>query len=363
MSSPSILCYVTGHGFGHLAQTAEVLISLARRWPESHFTVATSLPEGVTRQRIEAGMPAGRLRIVAEPTGADIGMKMFDAVTVNVAASQRAYARVLADWESHIATLRQHIASQQADLVLSNIAFLPLEAAQRAGIPAIAMGSLDWASIHARYCAELPGGQAVQNKLLDAYNRADAFIQLAPHLDMPHFAHRHAVAPVGRRGADKQWALRKALQCEDKQLGLVTMGGMAVPIPYDRWPRQDGLHWVISGEQPKRDDMSHAETLGFAFEDLLASVDFVVSKTGYGISVEAALNKTPILYLPRPDWPEEPRLLHWNQKHNRTGVIDRNRLNRGDLPPIYLMALRQPAPVPVAASGAEDASRIIASLV
>lgn len=363
MNSPSVLCYITGHGFGHLAQAAEVLIALARRWPTSRFTVATSLPESVVRRRIEAGIHADRLHVVAEPTGADIGMRMFDAVTVDVAASRQAYDEILANWETHIATLRRQIASLRADLVLSNIAFLPLEAAQRAGLPAIAFCSLDWASIHARYCAELPGDKVVQRKLIDAYNRADAFIQLTPHLDMPLFERRHSVAPVGRRGTHRRAALREATQCGDKLLGLVAMGGMPVSIPYAHWPRQAELHWIISGEQPQRDDMVRAETLGFAFEDLLASADFVVSKTGYGISVEAALNATPILYLPRPDWPEEPGLLHWNQKHNRTGVIDRDQLKRGDLPPAYLAALRQPAPAPLKASGAEDASRIIASLL
>ncbi len=363
MKSPTVLCYITGHGFGHLAQAAEILIALARRWPASHFTIATSLPGKIVHRRVEAGIRSDRLDVVAEPTGADIGMKMFDAVTVDVAASRRAYGEILANWETHIATLRRQIASLQADLVLSNIAFLPLEAAQRAGLPAVAFCSLDWASIHARYCVGPPDDMAVQHKLIDAYNRADAFIQLTPHLDMPHFNRRHSVAPVGRRGTPGQQALREALQCGEKALGLVAMGGMPVPIPYQRWPQQAELHWIISGEQPRRDDMVRAESLGIAFEDLLASVDFVVSKTGYGISIEAALNATPILYLPRSDWPEEPGLLRWNQKHNRTAVIDRDRLNLGDLPPAYLAALRQPAPVPVEAGGAEEASRIIASLL
>ena len=51
--------------------------------------------------------------------------------------------------------------------------------------------------------------------------------------------------------------------------------------------------------------------LPFSFIDLMASVDLVVTKTGYGMLVEAACNGVPLLFLARPDWPEWPWLEAW----------------------------------------------------
>ncbi len=355
-----ILLYLTGHGLGHLAQSAELLIELTRRWPDSRFVIVTSLAEEVTRRRIEPAIAAHRLRILAEPTGADFGMRMHDAVTVDVDASRAAHAQVLANWERHIATLQAQIRAIRPAIVLSNIAFLPIEAAHRLGVPTLAWCSLDWASIHARYCHGQPGDAAVQRRIEAAYGQADRFVQPRPHLASAPPGQRISVAPVGRRGQPRRAELAARLGRDAPRIGLVAMGGMPVPIPYAEWPRDDDLLWLVSGEQPPRADMCDADALGLRFEDLLASVDFVVSKTGYGISVEAALAATPLLYLPRPDWPEEPDLLQWNQRHNRVQVIDQKQLRSGALRAIAETALAMPAPpVPEARGASECAERVV----
>ena len=50
--------------------------------------------------------------------------------------------------------------------------------------------------------------------------------------------------------------------------------------------------------------------------DTIASCDAVLGKCGYGTVVECVVHQTPLLYIPRPDWPEEETLLSWLNAHN-----------------------------------------------
>ncbi len=94
------------------------------------------------------------------------------------------------------------------------------------------------------------------------------------------------------------------------------MGGMEFRLPVASWPQTPGINWLLPGEwNVQRDDARSFELAGLAFSDLLASVDAVVTKPGYGTFVEAACSGIPILYLERDDWPE--RLLRRMARHQR----------------------------------------------
>ena len=60
---------------------------------------------------------------------------------------------------------------QQArpDLVLANVAYLPLAAAHDAKIPAAALCSLNWADIYVHYCGKRPEAAAILAEMRTAY--------------------------------------------------------------------------------------------------------------------------------------------------------------------------------------------------
>jgi UDP-N-acetylglucosamine:LPS N-acetylglucosamine transferase len=55
----------------------------------------------------------------------------------------------------------------------------------------------------------------------------------------------------------------------------------------------------------------------FRYEDLLASVDVVVSMAGYATVAELGCSGIPAVLVDRPDWPEQPFLVEWLQTHGR----------------------------------------------
>jgi len=76
-------------------------------------------------------------------------------------------------------------------------------------------------------------------------------------------------------------------------------------------------------------DVSSYQDTGLSFTDLVASCDAVLGKCGYGTVTDRVANATPLMYVPRPDWPEEATLLDWLGAHGAALAVDPQRLENG----------------------------------
>jgi hypothetical protein len=94
---------------------------------------------------------------------------------------------------------------------------------------------------------------------------------------------------------------------------LVSTGGIPLDMPLASWPHCPGICWIFTGNIPthQRQDIFTPKELGMRFIDVVASVDAIITKPGYGTFTEAALHCCPVLYLKRPDWPEQQPLIDW----------------------------------------------------
>ena len=88
------------------------------------------------------------------------------------------------------------------------------------------------------------------------------------------------------------------------------------------------------------------------FADVLASVDAVVSKPGFGIVSECVVNRKPLLYVDRPDFPEARILVEAIRKYLKQQEIPPARLYRGELGDFLESLWDQPEPTMTMASGA-----------
>ncbi len=206
------------------------------------------------------------------------------------------------------------------DLLLANIPYRLLLAARLAGIPAVALGSLNWAAIHAAYCGGDADGAAIRAQMYSGYAAADRFLTPAPALPMPELDNVHAIGPIARVGEIRREEILARMQrSADTRLVLVALGGIDSPLPLANWPRLGNVVWLFDrAPAGDRDDFVDFTRLPLPFIDLLASSDAVLTKPGYGTYAEAVCNGTPILTLARPDWPETPHLIAWARTHGRT---------------------------------------------
>ncbi|HLP97037.1 MAG TPA: hypothetical protein VK149_01190 [Sideroxyarcus sp.] len=342
---PHLVVSISGHGFGHVAQTAPILNLLHQRMPELRLTVRSTVPTAHLRSRIRA--PFQHLQ-----SEGDIGMLMSSALDVCAAESCAAYRQFHADWDARVAAEANLLRELKADMVFSNVGYLPLAGAQRAGIPNAALCSLNWADIYRHYC----GDYAIAAQIRSCYANADAFLRATPGMPMSDLPNLLPVSPIAAVGNDRRDELNHHLQLSaEEKLVLVSLGGIASRLPMERWPRIAGVRWLVQRSwQVEHPDAVVLESLPLDFADLLASCDALLCKPGYGSFVEAPCSGTPVLYVGRPDWPESPALIEWLQRHGVCREVSRRQLEDGDIAAELAALFAAPQPAPPAAAGAGE---------
>jgi len=124
-----------------------------------------------------------------------------------------------------------------------------------------------------------------------------------------------------------------------QSLVLVAPGGVETRFELENWPVDQGIHWLVSEHwQVQHPNVSALEKTGLGVTDLVASCDAVLGKCGYGTVSECVVNATPLMYIPRPDWPEEQVLLQWLEAHNAAVPVEPTRLGCGELTDLVVRA-------------------------
>lgn len=348
-SAPHLFIDISSHGFGHLAITAPVINALGTLLPELRLTIRSLLPPAKLSQRIQ--LPFQRIA-----SATDFGYVMIDATHIDLPASAAAYRRAHADWPGRVAAEADFLQTLAPDLVLTNVSYLPLAAAARLGIPAFSLCSLNWADLFAHFFGHESWAPAIHVEMLAAYNNAEAFLRVTPGMTMPMLERLTGIAPIAAIGSRHDLGLGS-----DKAV-LVALGGIAHRLPVERWPRLPGIRWLVPADwHCQHPDAIALESFGLGFTDLLASVDAIVTKPGYGTFTEAACNATPVLYQLREDWPEQDCLIAWLRSNARCAEVDAEQLKNGEIGSTLAALWRQAIPSRPEASGAMQAAELIAA--
>jgi hypothetical protein len=347
---------ISSHGFGHLAQVAPILNALTHRLPDLKLTVRSGLPPEKIRTRLN-----GDFSLIGDRS--DFGFVMLDAVRIDYEATARAYRTFHANWPQRVADEAALLTRLRPDLVLTDVAYLPLAGAERAGIPSLSMCSLNWADLFAHVFGSEPWSASIHHEMLAAYCCAECFLRLTPAMPMTDLPHRRTVAPVAALGQDRRAELRSRLACRPgEKLLLVAFGGFDKDLSANRWPHSRDLRWLIPENWPiARDDMTALEPLGLPFTDLLRSVDAVLTKPGYGTFTEAACNGTPVLFVRRVDWPEQDCLIEWLKLNSRCHEIGEAALMTEGLHEALDNLWQQPAPPLPFPDGAAEAAALVSA--
>jgi hypothetical protein len=349
-----LLVDISAHGLGHLAQTAPVIEALQARVPKLRLTIRSALPRLRLEQRIAAGFDH-------VPEARDFGFVMRNAVDIDLAASATAYREFHHSWRDRIDIEAGWLKAKRIDAVLTNVAYLPLAAANSAGLPSASLCSLNWADLFIHYFAGQSWAAKIYDEISTAYLNADCFLRVSPGLPMAYLDRRREIGPIARLGERKRQALSRRLGInESDRWILLAMGGMEFRLPVESWQRAPGFSWLVPDAwRFQREDVRAYDNTGIDFSDLLASVDAVITKPGYGTLVEAACNGIPILCMQRDDWPETPYFSAWLAEHARSRMLSRGQLMQGEFIDELTQMWQQPAPARPLASGAEEAAELL----
>lgn len=349
---------LTPHGYGHAAQTLTVLRELCRRRPDIELHIATRVPQSWLAERLPHPF-------TYHAHATDFGLVMHSPVQIDHAVSARSYAALYRDRYRLLEEESEWLARIAPDLVLANVPWIPLLAARRLELPAVALCSLNWAGIYRHFYGALPEGPDVFAWLREGYASARAFLRPQPAMPMPELEQVHDIGPLAERGRDRREALRVRLGLPaSTRLVLVALGGVSGRLPVERWPQsRDVCYLVEDAWRVTRADVFPIGRTGMPFLDLVASVDVVLGKCGYGTVAECAVNGTPLLAIRREDgWPEDAPLSNWLQAHGRLAWIHRRQAETGRFRDELEALLAEPAPRPPEPTGAAEAAAALLAL-
>lgn len=353
-AAPHLLLAVTAHGYGHLAQCAPVVEALTRRLPGLRVTLQGDIDPVFARRRLPPGF-------VHRPQSADVALPMDGPLAVRWEAGLEAYAAFESDYERHLGRQLDLLRALAPDLVLADVPWLPLDAARRLGIPAAGLCSFAWYDIlrASPVAGRVPA--ALLERMRQVYRGADLFIRPAPALPMDWLPEARAVGPIAYRRPDRRAELRQRLGVPaQRPLALIQFGGFAGFAPWNDWPEQERVHWLVPRlDGRRRRDASGLAEHGLDVFDVLGSVDLMLVKPGYGSYAEAACHGVPVLSVPRPDWPESQTLNRWLRQRVPTRDIGLPELVAGALAEPIASLLAEGRPVPTDPVGAAEAAELL----
>jgi len=353
-----VVATISGHGFGHLSISAPVLNQLGRTCPGLELTVLS----GLSRERISTRV---QVPFVHGHTDWDFGVSNLPDLSVAIGDTADRYRQIHANWTSSVQDCADRLEALGCDLLFSNVSYLSLFVAHRLGVPSIALSPLNWADIYLYFLSGTPGFDRIHDQMARAYASAGVFLVPTPSMPMdPRLATRR-IGPVAEIGRDRKSEIQRMLGVDPScRLILVAMGGHALRLTAS-WPARDDMIWLIPRNwMTDHQNTAPIEDLEVPFLDLLASSDLLITKPGYGSFTEAACAGKPVLYVLRPDWPEERYLIDWLNKHCRCRPLDPARLRSGRFVDDVISLLDSPqAARPPKPTGTADAVAAISRLL
>lgn len=295
--------YITGHGFGHAIRSVTIANTFSSG---SEVIFRTAVPAHFFEREM-------RRPYRLEPAEFDCGCLQTDSVTVSIVETLERY-KIIADRNRTL--LDDEIRwclENRVDAIVSDITPFAFDIARHAGIPSIAVTNFTWLDIYADYINDVPQFMPYLQEIHDQYARATLALALAPPLPMDYFPVIHSAPVVGRKGNPCRDKIFEWYSCNDssgRKLALIYVGDFGMK-GIDWKLLEHYRDWLFVGINSLPGEPANYACIDFKrfrYEDVIASVDCMISKLGYGVVSECMINATPLIYLPRERFAEYPVL-------------------------------------------------------
>lgn len=350
--SPSyrIVFYVSGHGFGHAARAIEVIREIQRSAPAIEIILKTSAPKALFDAALDQP-------ITHVPLQCDAGIAQIDSLRIDDVETVRRACEFQRQFAQLAGAEANDLRDRGVSVVVGDIPPLAFAAAHAAGLPSVGIGNFTWDWIYEAY-GELTPADLVHD-IRSCYQTATKFLRLpmaggfatleSRVRDIPFIA----IRPT-RSADDVRRALGIGERARGKPVVLMAFGGHGL-FGVDQEALASIDRYLILTVSEK--DLSPN---GIRYQELVAAVDVVATKPGYGIITEAIVGRTAMLYTSRGRFAEYDVLVREMPRYIRSRFIEPEDLLSGKWEPALDALLKQPsAPETPALNGASIAAEEI----
>jgi hypothetical protein len=356
---PLIWCSISGHGYGHAAQTVTVLNALARAVPGLTILLRSQVPREFFEGRLTLPFELSRAR-------QDIGCVQDGPLYIDAPATWLEHLRFHSAWEKRVLAEVCAMKRRAPDLVLSNISYLAIVAGHEARLPTVALGSLTWDQVLAELAgARRPKHRELIRRIRKSYRLANLMIRVHPAIPLKAFHRVRNVSAVVEKVGSRRSMLRAVLRAgRDEALVLVAFGGIRLAgLPFSEMQTMHGYRFIVDAPVPQDSTTIHAvSSVPFSFSELFASVDIILTKPGYSTVVQAVAFRKSVVYVRRYNFVDEPVLVAYLHRYGRGLELSVEDFTGGR----WRAALDEAQSLPQSAalprlSGASEAARVLAA--
>jgi len=326
--NPTVAYYITAHGYGHGVRSCAIIRALQSLYPRIQVQIVSGLPADFLQHQFGATPDSVRRESF------DVGMTQIDSIRVDVPSTLRKIRALYSRRTEIVDAEAAYLARRGIGLCVVDIPALPVEAAFKAGIPRIAVGNFAWDWIYSEFLPQDGAWGPIIDRMREEYGKTDLLLRL-PFCDrMDAFPKIEDIPLVASPGTSRRNEITNWTRCDPNRkwilLSFTTLEWTAEALQRVAQLRDyefftvDPLGWEGSG-------IHRLDRRRIRFADILASMDAVLSKPGFGILSDCIANKKPLIYADRSNFLEYPILVSAIRRYIRNVHISAADLYRGDL--------------------------------
>lgn len=348
--SSSIAYYITAHGYGHGVRSCNIIHAINELFPHLTVYVVSELPESFLSNQIDLK------RNIHRSESFDVGMTQVDSIRVDVASTLARIRRFYSRRKEHVAREAAFLKERGIGLVVVDIPALPIEAAARIGIPRLAVGNFAWDWIYSEFVAQDPAWQTIVDVLHEEYAQTNLLLRLPFCEKMQAFPRIEDIPLVTSPGKQRRNEIARLTGCDPEKkwvlLSFTTLDWNEQALKKVERIKEHEFFTVRPLEWQRRN--IHALHRGqITFSDILASMDAVISKPGFGILSDCIANKRPLIYADRSNFREYPILVDAIQRYLQHVHIPAAELYEGNLEESLARIWHSPEPAEQLALGGD----------
>ena len=328
MSKHPIAYYITAHGYGHGVRSCDILRKWAELYPKTPAIVVTDLPLDFLQNRLGPG------NYIFRQAAFDVGMVQLDSIRVDLSATLRAATEMSKKRSTLTENERRWLKDQKIGAVVVDIPSIPLAAATLEKIPSLAVGNFGWDWIYDEFREQDSAWAPIVNQISEDYAKADLLLRLPFAEPMAAFSRQENIPLVASPGKNRRTEIAKNAAIDEKKtwalLSFSTLDWNQSALK--NVERLRDYEFLTVKPLAWRGSNLHAlDRRDFSYSDVLASVDVVITKPGFGVLSECVMNHKPIIYADRTDFREYAVLEASIKKYLKHAHIPSEQLYRGDL--------------------------------
>ncbi|QPJ62649.1 MAG: hypothetical protein G3M70_12500 [Candidatus Nitronauta litoralis] len=268
--------------------------------PHFQFFIASEIPESYFRRFTP--------ELTFRKVSLDTGCAQADFIAVDRPRSFLNLAQFLEHEESLCEKEIQWLEENEIDLLISDVPSVPIKAASEIGIPSMVIANFNWHDIYSGF-PEASRYPELISTLRDHYSTCNMQVLPQLHLENNVIPRLETIGLLSLPGCDIRNELQELLpeNARNRPWVFIYLGQYdCSEIQWQKLEQMSDYFFLTRDEVPEDIACPNLEVLDehFAFPDLMASSDLVLTKAGYSTLATAFSHNKPVVTCERPGFKE-----------------------------------------------------------